>query len=70
MATNAAQREEIAAQIMLAGYGVAIANPRGSTVDAILIKEFDYHIPANATDIYSWTEMTGNAANTAYGLSV
>jgi hypothetical protein len=70
MATNAAKRVEIARQIMLAGYGICIPNPRGSAVDAILIKEFDYHMPANATDIKSWTEMTGNAANTAYGLSV
>jgi hypothetical protein len=70
MATNAAQRVEIARQIMLAGYGIAIANPRGSTKDAILVKEFDYHAPANATDIVAWKEYTGNAANTAYGLSV
>jgi len=70
MATNAAQREEIARQLTLAGYGVFIANPRGSTVDAILCKEFDYHVPANATDINVWYEYTGNAANTAYGLSV
>lgn len=70
MATNAAQREEIGRQIMLAGYGVCVANPRGPTVDAILIKEFDYHVPANATDINIWYEYTGNAANTAYALSV
>lgn len=70
MATNATQRFTIAKQIMEKGYAVAIANPRGSDVDAILVKESDYHVPANATDIVGWYEYTGNAANTAYGLSV
>ncbi|MEN6537926.1 MAG: hypothetical protein ABFD60_07850 [Bryobacteraceae bacterium] len=70
MATNAAQRETIARQIMEKGYAIAIANPRGSSVDAILVKEFDYHVPANATDVKVWYEYTGNNANTAYGLSV
>ena len=70
MATNAAQRATIAKQIMEKGYAIAIANPRGSAVDAIIVKEFDYHVPANATDINIWYEYTGNAANTAYGLSV
>ena len=71
MATNAAQRLTIALQIMRQGNGVlAIANPRGSSVDAILVKEPDCHVPANATDIKSWYEYTGNGANTAYGLSV
>ena len=70
MATNATQREQMAAKLMRDGTAVAIANPRGSTVDAILVKEFDYHVPANATDIVSWTEFTGNACNTNYSLGI
>jgi hypothetical protein len=71
MATNAAQRVAIAEIIMRQGNGViAIANPRGSSVDAILVKEPDCHVPANATDIKSWYEYTGNGANTAYSAGI
>jgi len=67
MATNATERESIAQRAMQLGRGVvAIANPRGATVDAILIKEPDYHAPANAADIVIWKEYTGDAANSAY----
>jgi hypothetical protein len=65
MATNAAQRELIAQQIMQLGRGItAIANPRGSTVDAILVKSPDYH-PSNAT-VEVWHEFTGDAANSTF----
>jgi hypothetical protein len=67
MATTAGERELIAQRIMQLGTGViAIPNPRGASVDAVLIKEPDYHVPANATDIVCWVEMTGDAANAAY----
>jgi hypothetical protein len=55
---------------MTAGYGICIPNPRGEAVDALLVKEFDYHVPANATDIVDWTEFTGNAACTNYSITV
>ncbi len=70
MATNAAQRQSIAEKIMRLGTGViAIPNPRGSTVDAILLKEPDCHAPANATDVVSWFELTGDAASAAYSVT-
>lgn len=71
MATNAAQRVAIADAIMRQGNGViAIPNPRGSTVDAILVKEPDYRVPANAVDVNVWYEYTGNGANTAYSVGI
>lgn len=70
MATNALLRAQMAEKLMRDGTAVAIPNPRGATVDAILVKEFDYHVPANATDIKSWTEFTGNACNTNYSLGI
>ena len=67
MPTNAAEREVIAQNIMKRGIAViAIANPRGPDVDAILVKPASYHIPANATDVHVWYEMTGDGANSAY----
>jgi hypothetical protein len=67
MATNATERELIAQRIMQLGTGVlAIANPCGAAVDAILIKEPDYHVPANATEVVVRKEYTGDAANSAY----
>lgn len=70
MATNAAQRLSMAIKLMRDGTAVAIPNPRGSTVDAILVKEFDYHAPANAVDIKVWVEHTGNGCNTNYSLGI
>lgn len=71
MATNAALRQQMAEKLMRDGLAiVAIANPRGSSVDAILVKPANYHIPANATDIVVWYEYTGNACNTAYNLGI
>jgi hypothetical protein len=70
MATNATQRFNMAQKLMRDGTAVAIPNPRGSAVDAILVKEFDLHAPANATDIVIWKEYTGNACNTAYSLGI
>ncbi len=70
MSTTAAQRESIAQKIMRQGNGViAIANPRGASVDAILLKEPDCHAPANATDVVSWFELTGDAASAAYSVT-
>ena len=69
MATSAAERETIAQQIMRLGTGtIAIANPRGAGVDAILVKQANCHIPANGTAIYIWYEYTGDGAKSAYGL--
>jgi hypothetical protein len=34
------------------------------------VKEFDYHAPANATDVVIWVEHTGNGCNTNYSLSI
>jgi len=70
MATNAALRQQMADKLMRTGVAIAIANPRGATPDAILVKEFDYHVPANATDVVGWTEFTGNACNTNYSLGI
>ena len=70
MATNATLRERMALKLMRDGTAVAIANPRGSSVDAILVKEHDYRTPANATDIVVWKEFTGNACNTNYSLGI
>jgi hypothetical protein len=70
MATNAALRSQMAEKLMRTGVALAIANPRGSAVDAILVKEFDYVTPANATDIVVWKEFTGNACNTNYSLGI
>jgi len=65
MATNAAQRETIAQNIMKAGKAVVcIANPRGPNVDAILVKCANYH-PANAT-IEVWHEFDGDTANATF----
>lgn len=71
MATNAILRERIARKIMQDGKAIAIANPLGPDVDKVYVKEFDYHVPANATDIYVWyTSYTGNQANTAYNCGI
>ena len=70
MATNATLRERMAVKLMRDGTAVAIANPRGRSVDAILVKEFDYHAPANATDVKVWVEHTGNGCNTNYSLGI
>ena len=70
MATNAALRQQMADKLMRTGVAIAIANPRGATPDAILVKEFDYHAPANATDIKIWVEHTGNGCNTNYSLGI
>jgi len=70
MATNAALRQQMAEKLMRTGVALAIANPRGPDTDAILVKEFDYHVPANATAIVCWYEMTGNECNTAYNLGI
>jgi len=70
MATNAAQRTSIAQKIMRLGTGVtAIPNPRGATVDAILVKSPSYHTPANSTAVVVWVEYTGDAAAAAYGVT-
>jgi len=67
VATNATQRETIAQNIMKSGQAVVcIANPRGESVDAILIKPANCHAPANTSDVVSWFELTGDAANSAY----
>ena len=67
MATNAAQRLTISQQIMRKGLGItAIANPRGASVDAILLKAPLYKVPANATSVGVWTELTGDNANANY----
>jgi hypothetical protein len=67
MATNATQRETIAQAIMRKGNGVVcIANPRGASVDVILIKSPSYRVPANSTDVKVWVEMTGDDANAEY----
>lgn len=69
MATNYTQRLSVAEQIMRQGHGVvAIAQ---SHVDKIWVKEADYHVPANATDVYVWyTGYTGDTANAAYGTTI
>ena len=61
-----AQRQAEAQLLMSSGKGltaIALADK-----DIVLVKDPDYHAPANATDVVVWVQYAGGAAQTAYGL--